>query len=136
MSEANKRVALAFLEALNAGDATAAAAVLAPDARTVSKGYSKITGERNREQMLAAIGMFRTLMPDGLGPEIHSVTAEGDRVVIEFDGKATLANGAPYHNQYVMLFTLEGGKIRQLHEYFCTRLADEVFFPLVAASGF
>lgn len=136
MIEANKRAVLAFIKALDAGDADAAAEVLAPDARTVSKGYSKITGERQRDKMLAGIAMFRTLMPDGLRPEIHSVTAEEDRVVVEFDGKATLANGAPYHNQYAMVFTLEGGKIRQLNEYFCTKLADEVFFPMVASSGF
>ena len=32
--------------------------------------------------------------------------------------------------------TLKDGKIRQLNEYFCTKLADEVFFPMVASSGF
>jgi hypothetical protein len=34
-----------------------------------------------------------------------------------------------------MVFTLHGGRIKQVNEYFCTILADEVLFPLVAAEG-
>jgi len=68
-------------------------------------------------------------------PVIRSVTAEGDRVVVEFEGNATLSNGASYCNQYCMVFTLSDGRIKQVNEYFCTLLADEVLFPLIAAAG-
>ena len=66
---------------------------------------------------------------------IQSVTAEGDRVVVEFEGNATLVNGESYCNEYCMVFTLSDGKIKQVNEYFCTILADKVLFPLVAAEG-
>ena len=62
-----------------------------------------------------------------------TVTAEGDRVVVEWEGRATLKNGEPYHNQYVMVFTMKDGKIAQLNEYFCSKLAEKALFPLVAA---
>lgn len=72
-------------------------------------------------------------MPTGLSPTIQTVTAEGDRVAVEFEGNATLSNGASYCNQYCRVFTVRDGKIRQVNEYFCTKLADEVLYPLVAA---
>lgn len=53
--------------------------------------------------------------------------------MVEFEGNATLANGKSYNNQYCMVFTLRQGRIKQVNEYFCTLLADEVLYPLVAA---
>jgi hypothetical protein len=32
-----------------------------------------------------------------------------------------------------MVFTLRDGKIKHVNEYFCTKLADEVLYPVVAA---
>jgi ketosteroid isomerase-like protein len=135
MSEQNKQVVLCFIAAMGKGDAAEAAPCLAPDAFTLAKGFGKFAGVRQYDLILATIGAFRKLVPDGMQPVIQSVTAEGDRVVVEFEGNATLSNGASYCNQYCMVFSLQGGKIKQVNEYFCTILADEVLFPLIAAEG-
>ena len=135
MNEKNKQVVLRFIEAMGMGDAEGAAPCLAPDAFTLAKGFGKFAGVRQHDLILATIGAFRKLVPEGMQPVIQSVTAEGDRVVVEFEGNATLSNGASYCNQYCMVFTLQGGRIKQVNEYFCTILADEVLFPLVAAEG-
>jgi ketosteroid isomerase-like protein len=135
MSEKNKQVVLDFITAMGKGDAAAAAPCLAPDAFTLAKGFGKFAGVRQYDTILATIAAFRKLVPDGMQPVIQSVTAEGERVVVEFEGNATLVNGASYCNQYCMVFTLRAGKIQQVNEYFCTILADEVLFPLVAAEG-
>jgi ketosteroid isomerase-like protein len=135
MSEQNKQVVLRFIEAMGKGDPEEAAPCLAPDAFTLAKGFGKFAGVRQHDLILATIGAFRKLVPDGMQPVIQSVTAEGDRVVVEFEGNATLSNGASYCNQYCMVFTLQGGRIKQVNEYFCTILADDVLFPLVAAEG-
>ena len=57
--------------------------------------------------------------------------AEGDWVVVEFEGNATTREGTPYNNQHCMVVTLADGRIKQVNEYFCTLLADEVLWPLV-----
>jgi ketosteroid isomerase-like protein len=132
MSEQNKQVVLTFLEAMGKSDAAKAAPCLAPDAFTLAKGFSKFAGVRHYDTILATITAFKELVPTGLSPIIHSVTAEGDRVAVEFEGNATLRNGASYCNQYCMVFTLRDGKISQVHEYFCTKLADEVLYPVAA----
>ena len=116
MSEQNKQVVLTFIEAMGKGDAAAAAPCLAPDAFTLAKGFGKFAGVRTHDTILATIAAFSKLVPNGMHPDIHSVTAEGDRVVVEFDGNATLCNGESYCNEYCMVFSLRDGKISQIRE--------------------
>jgi ketosteroid isomerase-like protein len=132
MSEQNKQVVLKFIQAMGAGDSETAATCLNPDAFTLAKGFGKFAGVRRFDTIIATIAAFRKLVPEGLKLAVHSVTAEGDRVVVEFEGDAKLVNGESYCNQYCMVFTLNGGRIKQVNEYFCTILADQVLWPLVA----
>lgn len=134
MSEQNKQIVLTFLDAMGKGDAKTAATCLAPDATTVAKGFGKFAGVRHIDRILGTIEAFRELIPDGLKVTIHSLLSEGDQVAVEFEGDARLFNGTPYCNQYCMIFTLENDRIKQVNEYFCTILADETLYPLVAAA--
>ena len=133
MSEQNKRVVMSFLEAMGKSDPDTAAKCLAPDATTLAKGFSKFAGIRHYDRIIATIAVFKQLVPSGLSPIVHTITAEENRVAVEFEGDATLANGASYCNQYCMVFTLSDGRIKHVNEYFCTKLADEVLYPVVAA---
>lgn len=135
MSEANKQVALDFLQAMSDGDAEGMGRCTTDDAETFTKGFGQVSGWRNRETMLATAAAFREIVPTGFRPKIHKLVAEGDTVVLEFEGNAELSNGTPYCNQYVFIFTFRDGKIRQLNEYFCTVLADRTIMPLLAAKG-
>ncbi len=135
MSEANKQVALDFLTAMSEADVEGQAACLTLDAFTITKGFAGVSGQRNRETMLATVEAFREIVPTGFRPRIEKVVAEGDTVVIEWEGNAELSDGTPYGNQYVFIFTFENGKIKQLNEYFCTVLADSTILPLLAQKG-
>ena len=135
MSEMNKEIVLRFIEAMGSSDPETAATCLAPDAFTLAKGFSKFAGIRRYDEIVGTIGAFKTLVPTGLRPEIKAVTAEGDRVAVEWEGNAVTCEGNPYCNQYCMVFTLQDGKIKQVNEYFCTKLAEEVLWPLVEAMG-
>jgi ketosteroid isomerase-like protein len=131
MSEQNKQLVLKFIEAMGKSDPETAATCIGPDAFTLAKGYGRFAGVRRHDTILATIAAFKELVPTGLSPTIHTVTAEGERVAVEFEGNAKLRNGESYCNQYCMVFTVRDGKIRQVNEYFCTKLADEVLWPLV-----
>ena len=131
MSEANKKVALKFLEAMSVADVDGQAACLAPDAFTNTKGNAQVSGRRDRATMLATVAAFKELVPTGFRPTIQRVIAEGANVVLEWEGDAVLSNGEPYRNQYVFIFTFENGLIKQLDEYFCTVTADNVILPLL-----
>ena len=136
MSEENKKVALAFIKAMSSGDVAGTDACLARDAFTDAKGFGKFAGVRRYEQIVGTVDAFNHLFePGGLRPEIKTVTAEGDRVVVEFEGKAITKTGEEYFNQYCMVITLAGGKVKQVNEYFCTVLADRVLWPLAQGLG-
>lgn len=133
MSELNRKVVLSFIEAFSRGDAEAAKACLAPDAVTYAKGFGMLSGPRPYALILATTAAFRDLIPDGLRPTFLSVIAEGDRVSVEFVGDARLVNGEEYNNEYCMVFTLSGGRIKSVNEYYCTLLADQKIGPLLAS---
>jgi hypothetical protein len=48
------------------------------------------------------------------------MTAEGDRVAVEAESKARLANGTLYHNRYHFLFVVRDGRIQVVKEYLDT----------------
>jgi ketosteroid isomerase-like protein len=131
MNETNKSVVLKFIEAMGACDTQNAAPCLAPDAFTQAMGYGKFAGIRQYPTIVGTIAALKLLLPTGLRPDVKSVTAEGDSVVVEWEGDATTSDGKAYKNQYCMVFRLKDGKIKQVNEYFCTILADQVLWPLV-----
>jgi ketosteroid isomerase-like protein len=135
MSEHNRQAAINFIQAMGRGDAAALAETLAPDAKATTKGFGKLSGTRERDLVVGTVESFKDLWPGGLRPLFKSVVAEGDHVAVEFEGNATLANGKPYANQYVLMFTFKDGKITQINEYLCTVLADEVMLPLLVEQG-
>lgn len=135
MSESKKQVALKFLEAMDKGDAALMASCITDDAETITKGFGSVSGRRDRATMLATTKAFLDIMPTGFRLTVDKVVAEGDTVVVEFEGNAELSNGVPYCNQYVFVFTFRDGKICRLHEYFCTVLADRCILPLLAEKG-
>ena len=108
---------------------------MSDSAFTITKGFAGVSGQRNRETMLATVEAFNEIVPTGFDPRIEKVVAEGDTVVVEWEGNATLSDGTPYCNQYVFVFSFENGKIRQLNEYFCTVLADRTILPLLKDKG-
>lgn len=130
MSEANKAVALRFLETMGSNDPEGAAACFAPDGAAVTMGTGKFSGRRSAETVTGAIEAFKTLMPTGLRFTVNSATAEGDCVVLEATGNAETSSGTRYANNYVFVFDMADGLIREVREYFCTRYADEVLWPI------
>jgi ketosteroid isomerase-like protein len=131
MSETNKATALKFIEAMSNGDPDTAATTITRDAVCTSMGFGKLSGTRGYDGIVGNMGAFKQLIPTGLRPKIKSVTAEGNRVAVEFDGDAVLANGVDYCNQYCMTFVFEGELIKSINEYYCTILADERIGPLL-----
>lgn len=129
--ESNKQVVVTFIKAMGSSDAASAVPCLDPEAFTLAKGFGKFAGIRHYETIVGTIDAFKILLPTGLRPEIHTITAEGDRVVVEFEGNSVTSEGKSYCNQYCMVFTMRDGRILKVHEYFCNILADEVLWPLV-----
>jgi ketosteroid isomerase-like protein len=46
-----------------------------------------------------------------LVPKVHNIWADGDAVIVRFDGSATTTSGAPYNNQFVWIFRMKNGSV-------------------------
>lgn len=56
------------------------------------------------------------------------VAAEGDRVVGLMQGGGPTKNGGNYDQTYCEIFTIRGGKIVEMHNFFDTVLVEECLF--------
>jgi ketosteroid isomerase-like protein len=74
------------------------------------------------------LGHVRTLIePGSVNLEVTSLTAEGDRVALEWTSRARLQSGEPYENRCAALFTLANGRITAVREYMDTDYAYAKF---------
>jgi uncharacterized protein len=87
--------------------------LLAEDATWTIEGNSVAakTYPSREAFMREVIRPFNARMRVGLKPTIRSICAEGDTVVIFFDGEATARDGMPYKNTYFWLFEMRDGKV-------------------------
>src|SRR5262249_37440965 len=88
---------------------------------------------RTPQDIADGIESFKALLPEGLRFTIGDVTAEADRVVVEAEGNGVTREGSAYRNRYCFAFTCSDGTSKEVHEYFCTKLSDEVLWPLAQA---
>ncbi len=135
MSEANKAMGLKFLEAMGSNDPEGVRECLTADAVATTKGFGKFSGSRDAATVVGAIEAFKDLMPTGLRLTVQSVTAEGDRVIVEATGDAVTGEGQRYANDYCFVMTFRDGRIWRMNEYLCSVHADEVLWPLAEKMG-
>ncbi len=50
-------------------------------------------------------------------PKVHHIWATGDTVIVRFDGAATTTSGAPYANQFVWIFRMNNGVVREAEAF-------------------
>lgn len=121
--EKNKQLVLDFLGHYAAGRYDAALAMLAPDSQWWLPGHKEefpAAGWVDKTIVEKRLRANLKLLPHGLAITTGAITAEGDRVAIEAESKATLVNGAVYHNRYHFLFVLRDGSITAVKEYLDT----------------
>ena len=130
-----KSVVRRYVTAVEAGDEVAIRAVFAEDAVwTIHAGDLPISGTwRGRDSvmgefLMAALSYYE---PGSVRLEITAMTAEQDRVVLQWTSRARTRSGRPYENGCIGVFTVRDGKILAVREYMDTLYASTVF----AAAG-
>lgn len=121
--DANKRLVREFLDHYAHGRYDAALALLAPDSRWWLPGHAQefpAAGWADKATVERRLAANLKLLPRGLEIIVGDMTAEGDRVAVEAESKAQLANGTLYHNRYHFLFVVRDGRIQVVKEYLDT----------------
>lgn len=131
----NRDAALAWLDAVQRGDAEAYRDTMTEDAIHEVMGSSLASGVLNRDQSSKLVGQLVRSFTDGIRFEVDAVTADEDRVAVMMHGFADLPTGDTYNNVYHVLFRVRDGKVSHIYEFADTKLVDETFAKLAAASG-
>jgi len=95
------------------------AQLLATDVVWTIHGSGPVAGTYNGvdDFIERASGPLTSRLATPVVPELHEVWAEGDTVIIRFDGSATTTSGAPYENQFVWIFRMAEGKVIQAEAF-------------------
>lgn len=121
-----KSAALAWLHAIENNDMDAYRASLTDDVCHEVMGSCALSGKRDKAESCALVSQLVDAFADGVRFDIETVTAEEDRVAVEFRGYAELSSGGSYNNSYHVLFQIRDGKICHIREYADTKLVDDV----------
>jgi ketosteroid isomerase-like protein len=95
---------------------------LAPDAKWTIVGNCPVSRTFNsRQEFLdVVIKPFNARLSGRLVPAVRGIYADGDMVVVLFDGKGTARDGKPYENTYTWYLQMTGGQIVNVVAFFDT----------------
>ncbi|MFA1677138.1 nuclear transport factor 2 family protein [Rhizobium mongolense] len=119
----NKAIVRKAFEKWRAGGSVFAE-LLAPDVVWTIHGSGPVAGTYRSLQDFVerASAPLVSRLTTPVLPEVHDIMADGDMVIIRFDGTATTTSGAPYRNHFVWIFRMKDGSV----------VAAEAFLDLVA----
>jgi uncharacterized protein len=96
--------------------------------------------ERNKALVQASFDNWRSgtgspfdlLDPNAVWTIVGGMYADGDMVIILFDGAATATDGVPYRNTYTWYFQIRGTKVINAIAFFDTRDFDNFWMRVKA----
>lgn len=119
-TEESRAVLTAYLDALTRGDLDAIAASFADDVTWSLHGTLPLSGtRRGRDEIMEfLVGAISLYAPGTLSFTFGEMTAEGERVVLEWRAQGiAAATGKRYDNTYCGIFVIRDGRIAEVREY-------------------
>ncbi|MCW5890998.1 MAG: nuclear transport factor 2 family protein [bacterium] len=102
--------------------------LLDADASWTIVGSSPLSKTYTRKDFLEqVIGPFNARVSVPLKPTVRGVWADGDMVIILFDGVATASDGQEYRNTYTWYFRMREGRVVEATAFFDTRTFDDLW---------
>src|SRR5690242_10314087 len=128
----SKSVIQSYVAALEAGDEATVRSLFAEDASwTLAAGDLPISGTwQGRDAILGEFlaTALAHYQPGSIQLEITGLTAEDDRVVLQWTSRARTVSGRPYENGCIGVFVVRDGLIRSVREYMDTLYARDRAF--------
>jgi uncharacterized protein len=131
-TEETRAVVAGYVAALQRGDIEALRASFAPKATWTIRGDIPVAGTWTGPDEI--IDGFLAQMTATLDPatpvtqDLHRVIADGEWAVAEWTSHARARGGAPYENDYAVVFRVTGGRIDAVTEYCDTSFMKRVLF--------
>ena len=101
--------------------------ILAPNVIWTIKGSGKnAVTYRSKAALLKSIEPFGARLASPLVPTVRQIFADGDQVIILWDGRATAKDGKPYRNSYAWFFKMKGGKAVEVTAFLDLPAYDDI----------
>lgn len=128
-TEANRQLVSDTWGAVTNGDVEGFMSRLADDVTWTFFGSHRFAGTiRGKDELVTKLfAPLGEVLADGIKVHVDTLTAEGDRVVIEARGEAATKDGRPYNNNYCIVVTVRDGKVAHVREYLDSELVTAVF---------
>jgi len=127
-AQANKEAVNKAFAAWAAGGRTFFDDMLASNVVWTIKGSSPTARVlRGKQELIdGAVTPLSTRLQRQIRPTIRNLWADGDHVIIEWDGEAVAKDGKPYRNSYLWIFRMQGGRATEVTAYLDLASYDDV----------
>lgn len=124
----NKRIIDAAFDRWAAGGSGFFDEVVAPDVVWTIEGSGPSAGTfKGREVFVErAVRPFTSRLSTTVRPVSRKVWADGDHVIIHWQGEGVARDGAAYRNSYAWIFRMEGGKAVEVNAFLDLAPYDDV----------
>lgn len=125
----NKKLIQDTFAAWGRGDGSAFFNILDDNVRWTVIGSSPVSRTYTSRQgfLEGAAKPLSAKLAGPIQPTVRNIIAEGDQVVLQWDGKATSKSGKPYHNSYCWVMRIADGKVKEGIAYIDTELVSELW---------
>ena len=125
----NKALIAARFEAWSNGDRAALFDTIADDVRWTIVGTCPGSGTFASKQVFLneGSGPVHALLKSPMRPRVEEILADGDTVVVRWQGDAETMQGRPYRNTYCWVMRLTDGVIVEITSYFDTLAVARLF---------
>src|SRR5262249_53439293 len=124
----NKKLIQDVFAAWARGDGAAFFNILADDVRWTVIGSSPVSRTYTSKQQFfeGATKPLNAKLAGPIQPTVRNVIAEGDNVVLQWEGRATSKSGKPYNNSYCWVMRIENGIVKEATSYIDTDVLSDV----------
>ena len=125
----NKRLIQDAFAGWARGDTNAFFNLLAEDVRWTVIGNTPVsrTYTSRAEFVDGAAKPLTAKLAGPIVPTVRDVIAEGDKVVLQWEGRSSGKNGTIYHQTYCWVMRLADGKVREGTAYLDTELISQLW---------
>lgn len=136
VTESNRQIITEAFAKWSAGGSTFFDDVLAHNVVWTIKGSSPTAGTYDgRDQFVReAVKPFVERLSAPLRPSVNHIWADGDAVIVYWDGVATAIDGNPYSNSYVWIFAMKDGRASRVTAFLDLELYEDVIKRITPAN--
>lgn len=133
----NKEAVIAAFDRWQAGGTDFFTEILADDVVWTIKGSGPTAGTyRGRDDLVArAVRPLASRLSHPIRPVTKQIWAEGDHVIIQWDGEGMARDGKPYANSYLWIFQMAQGRATSVTAFLDLIPYDDVLRRVPAGEG-